>query len=478
MVTAKAFIGDNNIRKQLLKDWDIDFVINGEVLVNILGFCEKINTDMPFIFLEDRIYIQLKSSDNIQVTEVFIKMKENGDQYVTGLTALPSDPKVISDSVLTILDPSVVHTIEKEEEEEEVDPNSFDNEDDSYNGNKSSEDEKSPVTFVSSVDYGKPQIQSITGECKCIFVDMKRVVFELKKHAEKDDIIKVRIDTKVKRRIEFHCPNAVIAAHFIKVTDNHMESIYRLHNTIARVRLNENLEVATAIIENDAFNKMVFSGTSKYRDVDVRVFITIDPDVGLTVSYGDKLKSRIFEISRFEGKTMLVEDYIRNEFASETKKKKDKKLEELELKHGQTRKHGQTILEDTLKENKQWKYALALTANIPQTIMIDMKFIFPFVFKDVRPIRIEIRNDKPIVIHRFPYNGVDIMFTVAPRIEDEDEDAAANKFTYVNANIEIPKKESEKDEEEVEGYNQLDEVTEPISEEEIDEHILEGHFNN
>ena len=41
----------------LLKEWDVSFGINGEVLINILGYINDINTEIPIKFYSDRIFI-------------------------------------------------------------------------------------------------------------------------------------------------------------------------------------------------------------------------------------------------------------------------------------------------------------------------------------------------------------------------------------------------------------------------------------
>lgn len=56
-----SYRGDrNNMRKQIeLKEWDISFLISGDILTNILNYAGDLDQDIPVFFYEDRISIKV-----------------------------------------------------------------------------------------------------------------------------------------------------------------------------------------------------------------------------------------------------------------------------------------------------------------------------------------------------------------------------------------------------------------------------------
>ena len=60
----------------LLKEWDISFIINGEVLVNVLNFMYEVNHEIHIKFYADKALLLQKSSDNIQFATVEIHYGE------------------------------------------------------------------------------------------------------------------------------------------------------------------------------------------------------------------------------------------------------------------------------------------------------------------------------------------------------------------------------------------------------------------
>ena len=65
---------------------------------------------------------------------------------------------------------------------------------------------------------------------------------------------------------------------------------------------------------------------------------------------------------------------------------------------------------------------LGMEIDSTQFIYMQQEFLQPFSkLKGLSPISIEVRTDRPIIIEQRPYNGVNALLTIAPRIESEDD---------------------------------------------------------
>lgn len=356
-------------RDQVLKEYDISFGINGEVLANILGFVTDINTDIPMKFYQDRIFIHLKSPDNIQYAEVEISSSDVLD-YRPGLEGDPSrkDAKMV--------------------------------------------------------------VKGTDGDYKPVLIDIKGTLDEITSFAQKDDIIVVRIDTFFYKRIEFHCPgNIVIWAQLVDPTTV-MKSIEKLPDIIKRVRNDPNIKKASAIIEPATFARICAIGGKggKKRDIDERIFIELDKEDGLYITSGDKLKGRFFELkpmgmgapSDMEGG---IPDQIYNAELIDTEE-----VEEIEGmgEFGYAPRADSGNKERTEKKRTDQKtqldQLLGLEVDGTQYVYLSKEFLMPFTkLKGLSPIVLEVRTDKPIVLQQKPYNGITALLTVAPRIESEDD---------------------------------------------------------
>jgi hypothetical protein len=355
-------------RDQVLKEYDISFGINGEVLSNILGFVTDINTDIPMKFYQDKIFIHLKSPDNIQYAEVEISSSDVLD-YRPGL---------------------------------EGDP-----------------DRKDAKMVMKGTD----------GDYKPVLIDTKGTLDEITSFAQKDDIIVVRIDTFYYKRVEFHCPgNIVIWAQLVDPTTV-MKSIEKLPEIIRKVRNDPNIKKASAIIEPATFaNRICAIGGKggKKRDIDERIFIELDKENGLYVTSGDKLKGRFFELKPMGMDASALEevpDQIYNAESMETEGIED--LEGIDAfgyaPRGDTGNKDRTEKKRT-DQKTQLDQLLGLEVDDTQYVYLSKEFLIPFTkLKGLSPIVIEVRTDKPIVLQQKPYNGITALLTVAPRIENEGD---------------------------------------------------------
>ena len=356
-------------RDQVLKEYDISFGINGEVLANILGFVTDINTDIPMKFYEDKIFIHLKSPDNIQYAEIEISSSDVLD-YKPGLEGDPErkDAKII--------------------------------------------------------------VKGADGDYKPVLVDIKGTLEEITSFAQKDDIIIIRIDTFYYKRIEFHCPgNVVIWAQLVDPTTI-MKSIEKLPDIIRRVRSDPKIAKASAIIEPATFARICAIGGKgeKKRDIDQRIFIELDKKDGLYITSGDKLKGRFFELrpmgigmdsSDIEGGP----DQIYNAELMDIEGTGE--IEGME-EFGYAPRTDSSSKDKTEKKRSdqrtQLDQLLGIEVDSTQYVYLSKEFMLPFSkLKGLSPIVIEVRTDKPIILEQKPYNGIKALLSIAPRIENEDD---------------------------------------------------------
>lgn len=220
-------------RYKTLKEWDISFAINGEMLINILNFVADVNTDIPMKFYKDNISIRLKSPDNVQYSEI----------------------DIISSDILDYM------------------PN------------------------LDNIENKKNIIKSSDGDYKIILLDIKGTIDELEECVQRDNIVEIRIDTVKYKRIEFHCPgNIVIWSQLLDPTAV-SRGVENLSEIVKRVRNDPNVKKSVAIIEPGTFIKICnLGGKGKKRDIDERIFVELDKKDGLYISSGDNLKGRFFEL--------------------------------------------------------------------------------------------------------------------------------------------------------------------------------------
>lgn len=372
-------------KDSLLKDYDVSFAINSEVLINVLKFIEDINTDVLFKFYEDRIFVHQKSPDNIQYAEVEISSSDVLD-YKPGING---------------------------------DPNRKD---------------------IKSI------IEGVDGKFKPALIDIKGTLDEVETFSTKDSVIIVRIDTYFYKRIEFHCSNNVVIWAQLVDPSGALKAIEKLPETVRRVRNNPDIKKAIAIIEPSTFSTICnIGGKDKKRDLDKRAFIELDRSDGLFITSGDKLKGRLFMLRPTDVNAQLT-DYgggftgggmgdvgsgeegykgvggevgmeefgeFSDDFGSPTEFAPSK--EDLEEK----RKKGE---KKRTEPKGQVDQLLGIEVDAAQHVYLEKDYIIPFTkLKGLSPIVVEIRTDKPVVLEQKPYNGLRAMLTIAPRIESDED---------------------------------------------------------
>lgn len=398
-------------KESLLKEWDVSFGINGEVLINVLSFMSEINAEIPMKFYPDKIFLHQKSPDNIQYAELEISSQDVMDYK----------------------------------------PN--------LEGDPARKDAKSI--------FKGPE-----GDFKGVLIDIKGTVEELGTFAQKDDIITVRIDTTYFKRIEFHCPgNVVLWSQLLEPTAL-LKSLEKLPETIRRVRNNPDIKKASVIIEPQTFNRICSigkggGGGGKKRDIDERVFIELDKKDGLFISSGDRLKGRFFalkpvdivsqlgdygggfdnvgitegtyegdvlgnmeeagmdevgagELDGVEGINAITDSMID---ASDDMSSGPLEVPDFAPSSFVPAKREEEKPEKKKFENRaQVDQVLGMEIDSTQFIYMQQEFLGPFSkLKGLSPISIEVRTDKPIIIEQRPFNGIKALLTIAPRIESEED---------------------------------------------------------
>jgi hypothetical protein len=385
-------------KESILKEWDVSFGINGEVLLNILGFMNDINAEIPVKFYPDRIFMHQKSPDNIQYADLEISSQDVMD-YKPNL---------------------------------EGDPNRKD---------------------------AKSIFKGSDGEFKGILVDMKGTVEEIQSFAQKDDIIVIRVDTTYYKRIEFHCPgNVVIWAQLLEPSAL-IKSLEKLPDIIRKVRNNQDIKKASVIIEPQTFNRICSIGGKggKKRDIDERVFIELDKKDGLFISSGDRLKGRVFALKpvdivsqlgdyggggfdniniaegMYEGDILEGMEEVdmldagTGEISDDVERMIDNEAPEIPdfapSSFVPPEKKEEKKLDKSKSENRaQVDQVLGMEVDATQYIYMQQEFLGPFSkLKGLSPISIEIRTDRPIIIEQRPFNGIKALLTIAPRIENEED---------------------------------------------------------
>lgn len=345
---------DRNISK-ILKEWDVEFSINQEVLYNILNYIYEINSDFVIKFYENRIFIQC--TNKIQYAEVCIH-----SNFVSGYKpGLEGYQNLHND----------IHISEKGE----------------YKGD----------------------------QYKAVIVDFGGIKAMIKNVMDKDDLAIIRIDTSRTAIMEIIMAGGIrFWVQTVYCTPEHpiKMAVEKLPDIIKRVRTNSDIKKAKVEIEPDTFARMCATfkpvpvGHLK-RDIDKRIFIKLGKN-GLEVTSGDKKFARLFEIKKIDKKI----DSENSSYKSD--EELDKEITKVE---NELNTHG--------KENKAERkldLLYRLEVDSDQIVYLQSKFILPFLrLKGLSLILIEVRNNKPIYIQQDPMQGVRVMLTVAPRIENEDE---------------------------------------------------------
>lgn len=419
----------------ILKDWDISFGINGEILTNILRFSVAINSDIPIRFYEDKIFSNFKSPDNILYTQITIQSNDVSD-YKPGLgdtgktgklnITYPMSKQEYHDH-LDDLKANAIKGIEGIDDIEDMGALSMEGiESDISDINPEETYEEYLLRHnATTMEENKNIIKDIDNKpCKLILFDGK-VYKDLERLVDKDDMVVVRIDTinkeKIGKRIEFHVKGSIIHATLIEPSQSLLKMLDSLPKIIGRVRNDPKIKKAVILLEAGTFARMCFKVTTSIktgmRDIDSRVLLTVNKERVLVLS-GDKDKGVLFEMVKDpRADTITLKD-------REIRDKQKERVSELRKLYDPNGKYTNNKDDKDTDDlvGKGINMCLSLEADEPQRVYIGMEFILPYLLtKSVSYITMEIRTDRPIVLDRMAWNGVNIMMTIAPRIEDEND---------------------------------------------------------
>jgi hypothetical protein len=257
-------------------------------------------------------------------------------------------------------------------------------------------DEEYDIKFDNNKDY------------KWVILDIGTTIKKINTHVKKDEKIVLRIDTISEHRAEFHMRNGVIIWASEIRNDAKILEMEKLHELVKSTM--ENIEPAYFTIEPSVFAKICACGMSSdlERDIDDRVFFTLNNE-GLAVTTGDRLKGTLFKLSR----EIKIDDVL---------------LDQLKEKIINFKKTPATIVQTVKARGIDMFYEFHLPNGCEQTTYLTLKYLRSFLkLKDLMPIRIELRGEKPIVIKFDDINDINVLpkalLTVAPRTEEKLEGA-------------------------------------------------------
>lgn len=422
----------------ILKDWDISFGINGDILTNILRFSVAINSDIPIRFYEDKIFSNFKSPDNILYTQITIQSNDVSD-YKPGLgdtgktgklnITYPMSKQEYHDH-LDDLKANAIKGIEGIDDIEDMGALSMEGiESDISDINPEETYEEYLLRHnATTMEENKNIIKDIDNRpCKLILFDARKVFKDLERLVDKDDRVVVRIDTinkeKIGKRIEFHAKGTIIHAALIEPDQSLLKMLDSLPKIIGRVRNDPKIKKAIILLEVGTFARMCFKVTTSIktgmRDIDQRVLLTVNKERVLVLS-GDKDKGVLFEIVKdpYANTITLKDREIRDK--QKERVSKLRKLYDPNGKYANNKEDDNKHIDDLV--GKGINMCLSLDVDEPQRSYVNMEYILPYLLtRSISYITMEIRTDKPIVLDRMAWNGINIMMTIAPRNEEEND---------------------------------------------------------
>ena len=310
-----------------------------------------------------------------------------------------------------------------------------------------------------------------------ILVDMKILVEEFKNNIGMGSPVKVRVDTRGMKRIEFHFGANEADKDFVGEADTILwarlvdpEEINRklsgMPEKVKKGRESSGTEKATLVFEPMTFQKLTNLG-GKGRgtgsgNVDPRFVMKVDKG-GVIVSSGDKMAGRIFRVTdASQTNTMTMEEIVQKEnigkdsvgtnsdispdstYTEQYNMGDDDGGDSSDIGYDDDSNVGYAKRDDRRskkstdykKDNKgsqkaeavkDYKKAadkhnlLLLQADKPQYVCFERDYAKCFLkLKGLSFITIEIRTNAPVVIEQ-KNNDIRCLLTIAPRVESEDD---------------------------------------------------------
>jgi hypothetical protein len=347
-----------------LKKWDVEFVMGAEIFYNIMDFMTELNTDVPMTFYPDKIVINVISYDTIQYGEIIIP-KEDLVRYSSGL-------------------------------------------DNNENGSSNNPKKVDP---------------------KFVLVDMNDIIDEMGSNIDTGKPVKVRIDTKYMRRIEFYFGtgegdttfesegNTIIWGRLIDPSQVKAK-LLGITGKIKSARENSNITRGVMALEPLTFAKIMSIGGKGGKTGSTIFLMQVDRN-GIIISSGNKMTGRTFRITdvlKDSGDYSSSDGGSDDEWDAVTENSELKQEKEQDIDKKEKDKGNKYI-----KKGADKHFLLSLDVDKLHYVRFDRDYMKCFLkLKGLSHITIEVRTDKPVVIEQ-KINSTMCLLTVAPRIDDEDD---------------------------------------------------------
>lgn len=429
-----------------LKKWDIEFSIGPDMLKNILDYMTSFRNEVNFKFFRDRIFIQARSTDNTQYTDVRIEAEGVNDYIVN----IPEDIE------------------------------------DRYN-NFSKEEQ---ISFRNiSVNY--------EGAHKKVCVNMidksnNTPLNEISTFVGKN-LVKVRIDTLAEKKIEFSTQKGLyIWMRLMDPNNEDAKAVENMPNVVNKIRNDPNIGKAILTMEPGLFKKLCFLGgkPGKESSSHTRGLFEIDAEKGMSIGSGDNMRGRVLKIGVRGSNLETYDEYdggikydkvtssnVNEDITSSNNgedednygesesdvvigagsdtgsdtdifsdtdstenvpdlmveaafltdkdiygKKKDKKIETDEDKKVDKKKKKFKEEENVMMDDAITNDLLSAEVGTNQKMWMEIPFLSPILkLGGLAPIVIEMREGKPMVVIQKPFNDTEVMLTIAPRLESDDD---------------------------------------------------------
>jgi hypothetical protein len=160
---------------------------------------------------------------------------------------------------------------------------------------------------------------------KLVFIDLLGIVSEIKKFADEDEPIIVKIDSLNTMRAEFIIGNRARWARWANILNPkslNEQNLIELNKTLSETRNDQNIPSANLTMRPESFSKICKLKT-KNRAIDVNLFFLVEQD-GLFITCGDESGGRSLKILPADVSTVTMKEY------SEIKKQEERKIKLLE----------------------------------------------------------------------------------------------------------------------------------------------------
>lgn len=454
-----------------LRKWDIEFDMGPEMLRSILEYAASFRHELYIKFFDKRMFIQSRSSDNTQYTDI-----------------------TIDDDGLQNYNPNIPEGMEEK-----------------YTNFTNDEKIKYRNIFITPEGPHKRVLLNLID--KSATTPMGELLMFLGKNP-----VKVKIDTLVEKKVEFGLQRGMfIWWRLMDPNSEDTKAVENMPSVVNRIRNNPNIGKAILTMEPGLFKRIVNLGgkPGKSGNAHTRGLFEIDVGSGLTVASGDNMRGRVLKLGvlgsnltdydslgnrkkesyesekgddrETDRETMEKEqpfvsqeefqddnnigkdtDYDTEEFQDDDnidninedlpeeisikddmfandevpfltnddisgrsgKNKQNKKKEEKNVrfkneldkeekkKRSSKKKEEENIMDEAITNDLS-----SAEVDVKTQIWMEIPYLAPILkLNGLAPIMIEMRNGLPLVVTQKPFLDMYVLLTIAPRIETDDID--------------------------------------------------------